>query len=90
MCGQGFSWQHSRSGWLVGRFETLQQAGAVHAFTTRAGPDVNAVRADPANAARLVAAELELDGAAWARQVHGPDVVVVERQIGRASCRERV
>ena len=63
-------------GWRVGRFAALENADSlVHAVTTRQGPDVKLMAADPAAGARAMAGKLALDGVAWCRQVHGCQIL---------------
>jgi len=67
------------NGWTVGRFGALAAlSGIAHCVTTRQGFDVLAARDNPASAAAQVAQALGLEGAAFCRQVHGAEVLVVD------------
>ncbi len=73
-CGETFVMDRLETGHLVGSFPALSAlTGIVHRVTSRDGPDF----AGPADTPQLadsidqLAAELRLDGAAWADQVHG-------------------
>lgn len=62
----------------LGRFAGLAGvAGLAHGVSTRAGPDFSPPTDSPAHAAaaRALAAQLDLDAAAWLRQVHGAEVL---------------
>lgn len=62
----------------LGRFAGLAGvAGLVHAVSTRGGPDFCPPTDSPAHAAaaRALAEQLDLDAAAWLRQVHGAEVL---------------
>jgi hypothetical protein len=68
--------------WPLGRFPELAAAPrVVHAVTTRDGPAFGTVgtTADTAAASGELAAALGLEGAAWARQVHGGTVLRADR-----------
>ena len=63
-------------GWKVGRFAAMENIDSlVHAVTTRQGPDVKLMAADPAAGALALAGKLALDGVAWCRQVHGCQIL---------------
>lgn len=74
-----FRWSTDGEGTTLGRFDALSDFGAANVVTTRAGFDVARAHAQPQWAAGRVAALLGLIGVAFARQVHGPDVLVVDR-----------
>ncbi len=64
-----------RPGWQVGRFSNLSAIpNLAHAVTTRRGLDVRIAADDRDDAARQVAAAMELDGVAFCKQVHGNTV----------------
>lgn len=67
-------------GWTVGRFAGLHAVdGVVHAVTTRRGPPFPATVDAPEMGALTgeLAGNLNLQGAAWASQVHGDQVLSV-------------
>lgn len=69
----------AEAAWPVGRFAALEAvAGLTHAVTTRQGLDAATARDDPAATARIVAERTGLQAIAFCKQVHGPDVLVVD------------
>lgn len=66
------------NGWSVGRFPALEALGVPHLVTTKAAPDPQMIRHDPAAAADALAEAMGLAGVAWLEQMHGEAVVAVE------------
>ena len=68
------------NGWTVGVFGALEVVGSVvHAVTTRRGFDVDLAGEDRRASADKMAGALDLDGVAFSHQVHGSEVVHVDR-----------
>jgi YfiH family protein len=73
-----FRWERLANGWQVGRFAALEAVGVAHLVTTRQGPDVQALRREPAPALREIAQVLGLEDAAYLEYLHGGDVLLSE------------
>ncbi len=64
----------------IGRFGALANVeGIVHIVTSSDGPDPRVIRHDPGAAGPILSGALDLDGIAWMDQVHGGDVLAVDR-----------
>jgi YfiH family protein len=71
----GFYLSTLSNGWTVGRFRALDGIdGVTHMVTTRQALDVDLIAANHGQAAQDLARAMNLGGAAWADQVHGPTV----------------
>lgn len=75
----GFHLAQLPNGWIVGKFEVLEALGIPHVVTTRLGPDVYQARHHTYSVATKVASMLGLADAAYLNQVHGDQVLIVER-----------
>lgn len=71
----GFRLEEASNGWLVGRFETLEEVGIPHCITTRQGPDIAQIRHETDAAGLEIARFLRLDHAAYLEQVHAGDAL---------------
>ena len=83
MCGVeagAFGFSVESNGWRVGRFAALADLSNVaHLVTTLHGPDTRMIARHPAKAAGEIAQAMGLEAIAFADQVHGAEVVAVDR-----------
>jgi len=76
----GFRLEDLPNGYRVGRHAALERIpGAVHVVTTRHGPNFWPVKQGDDAPLRMIAEVLGVEGVAYARHVHGADILPADR-----------